>query len=490
MSFLFTLAAIVLLFSLTIFVHELGHFLAARACGMVIEVFSIGFGPAIWKRRVNGVLYKIGILPLGGYVALPQLDPTGEAESEAALDPARPPVPPASPGQKIFVAAAGAAGNLLFAVLLAWIVYGIGKPSAPHERRCVLGFVSESSEAWTLGLRIGDEILRADDQSVGNWQDLLTHLALTTGDSVNLLVRDLNGGPERTLRIQTRETGFGLRLPEGLEMENLCRVGEVVSGGSAEAAGLQSGDLILEVAGEKIYSREHLIAIVDQHRNRDTVLRIKRGKDLLDLTVRPAYDEKLGRALIGILFSQINVDFDTITHPKPFVQIREHASAIFRFLRALMTPREAKAAAGAVGGPISILYTYWQMMESSFRMALWFTVFLNVNLGILNLLPIPVLDGGHIVFAAFEAIFRRPVPKFIVLWSYRIFATLLIGVFLLLTVRDSRRWILPFFRTEKSALPAAVEPKVPDPVPQAETRRPDSGSGRSGDGTESPIPLR
>lgn len=463
MSFVLTLAAILLLFSLTIFVHELGHYLAARACGMVIEVFAIGFGPSIWKRRVNGILYKIGALPFGGYVALPQLDPTGGEESDAKDGPAHKPLPPASPGQKIFVASAGAIGNLLFAVLLAWVVYWAGKPSAPHERRCVIGYVAESSVAWSSGLRIGDEILRADDQPVGNWQDLLTLLALSSGDTVRLSVRDATGGAERTLQLPTLKTGFGLRLPEGLEMENLCRVGGVVAGGSAEAAGLQAGDLILELGGEKIFSREHLIAVVNRFRDQDLSIRIKRGKDWIDRTVRPAYDPQLDRALIGIHFSQIGVDFDTITHPKPFAQIREHASAIFRFLRALLTPKEARAAAGAVGGPVSILYTYWQLMDSSFRMALWFTVFLNVNLGILNLLPIPVLDGGHIVFASYEALFRRPVPKGLVLWSYRIFATLLIGVFILLTVRDSRRWIVPFFRSAQDKPPAAQAPIEPAP---------------------------
>jgi regulator of sigma E protease len=459
MTFVLTLAGIILLFSLTIFVHELGHYLAARACGMVIEVFSIGFGPSLWQKRIKGVLYKIGALPFGGYVALPQLDPTGES---LAADPETPGrmIPPASPGQKIVVAAAGAFGNLLLAVALAWIVYWAGKPSAPHERQCVIGFVEEGSEAWTSGLRIGDEILRVDDQAVGNWQDLLTILALSSGGSADLTVRDLAGGPGRAVRIPTEKGGFGLRLPIGIELENLCRVGGVMAGGSAETAGLEAGDLILELDGKKIFSRQHLMAVVNQARDRDLPIRIKRGKDLLDRIVRPTYDPKEDRVLIGILFSPISVDFDTITHPRPLTQLREHATGILRFLRALVTPKEARAAAGAVGGPVSILYTYWQMMESSFRMALWFTVFLNVNLGILNLLPIPVLDGGHIVFAVYHGLFRRPAPKGLVLWSYRVFATLLIGVFILLTARDSKRWILPLFDRDRqpTEAPAPEEP--------------------------------
>ncbi|MDZ4198989.1 MAG: site-2 protease family protein, partial [Kiritimatiellia bacterium] len=176
MSFILTLAGIVLLFSLTIFVHELGHFLVARLCGLTVEAFSIGFGPALWQRKRGGTLYKIGALPFGGYVALPQLDPTGGA----AAEPGKPVLPPAPPGRRIAVSAAGAIFNLLFAFLLAWIVFLVGKPSAPHERRCVVGYVEEASEAWETGLRIGDEILRADGKPVSNWQDLLTQLTLSS----------------------------------------------------------------------------------------------------------------------------------------------------------------------------------------------------------------------------------------------------------------------------------------------------------------------
>lgn len=467
MSFLFTLAGVLLLFSLTIFVHELGHYLAARACGMVIEVFSIGFGPALWQKRVKGVLYKIGALPFGGYVALPQLDPTGESLAGNPEEPARA-IPPAAPGQKIVVAAAGAFGNLLLAFALAWVIFWVGKPSSPSERRCVVGFVAEASESWASGLRIGDEILRVDGQPVQNWQDLITILALSSGTSTELTVRDAEGGPERILRLPTEKDGLGLRLPPGVSWEGICRVGGVSPGGSAEAAGLKAGDLILELDGERIYSQPHLVAVVNSSRDRDLPIRIKRGTELLDRTVRPAYDPKEGRALIGILFSQIDVDFDTITHPRPLAQIREHASGILRILRKLVSRKDGRAASGALGGPIAILYTYWQVVESSFRMALWFTVFFNVNLAILNLLPIPVLDGGHIVFAAYHGIFRRPAPKGLVLWSYRVFATLLIGVALLLTFRDVRRLILPLFARDRDR-PAAETPAAEPPAPEAPT---------------------
>ncbi len=460
---LYTLAVVVALFGLTIFAHELGHYLAARACGFVIEVFAIGFGPAVWKRRVGGVLYKVGLLPFGGYVALPQMEPRTE-ERGTGGGPA-PEHPPVSPWSKIVVAAAGAAGNLLLALLLAYVVFVVGKPSAPHERRCVVGYVGETSEAAAAGLQPGDGILAANGTPVGNWQDLLTILSLNSDETARLLVRGPAG--EREVELPLGPRTLGARLPAGLMMEDLCRVGGLIPGGSAKAAGLRAGDLIVRLADREVFSRAHLVALVSDHADEDIPVVVQRGGERLTLSVRPQFDAAEQRPLIGILFSQVAVDYDTIVHPRPLAQLREHATAIFRFLRALVTPRESKAAAGAVGGPVSILYTYWQMVRGSFKLALWFTVFLNVNLGILNLLPIPVLDGGHILFSLWEGITRRPASASFVGWVYRIFATLLIGLFLLLTFRDARRWIVPLFRRDAPAAESPAPDPEPDPAPAA-----------------------
>ena len=146
---LWILPILVLLFGVTIFIHELGHYLTARWLGLVVEVFSIGFGPSVWEKKVKGIRYKIGCIPFGGYVALPQLDPSGmshiqggEGEEEGT------PLPKEAPWRKMIVSVAGAVGNMLLAVLIAWLVFWIGIPAGPSERSSVVGFVAPDSVAY------------------------------------------------------------------------------------------------------------------------------------------------------------------------------------------------------------------------------------------------------------------------------------------------------------------------------------------------------
>ncbi len=455
-----TLVIVLLLFSATIFVHELGHFLTARRLGMVVEVFSIGFGPAIWKRKRNGILYKIGCIPFGGYVALPQMDPSLSAENTAEKT-SDAPLPPAAPWKKTLVAIAGAGGNALFAFLLSVVVFWVGKPSAPHERIAAIGYVEPDSRAAQWGLRPGDVIERAAGRPVENWLELSTRLTLENLEEVALEVRSPDG-TMRSVTLPTEKNDLGVRTPAGLGMVNICRVRRALPGMSAEAAGVVAGDVILAFGGQTVYSREHLRQLTDFYRDRETILTVRRDGAPLDLTVRPAYDEKENRALIGIEFDLIGgVDFDRFVYPRPGAQMRSHAGGIFRFLRSLVTPKQARAAAGAVGGPISILFMYWQIVRMSFRMALWFTAFLNVNLAILNLLPLPVLDGGHILFSVLEALARGPLRRSIVLATHRVFAALLIALFLFLAYRDTLRWIWPRRLSQAAEAAPSPEPSTP-----------------------------
>lgn len=483
MTIVLTVLAVLLLFSLTIFVHELGHFLVARWCGMAVDTFSIGFGPTLWKRRVNGVTYRIGALPFGGYVALPQMDPGDGTDKDAKKDgdhdaekpdagedapPPAPPLPSSQAWKKILVSVAGAAGNLILAVLLAWVVYVVGKPSAPHERECTIGFVEKGGAAEAAGLRVGDRIVEAGGRPVGNWIDLLTQLTLSNKDRATVRVEGPEGGPARTLELETSKLpALGARTLRGAGMVSLCLVWRPIAGRSAEAAGIVGGDEILSFDGVKLYSREQLSQLVTDRVDRDVPIVVRRGGREVTATVRAAFDAKEKRGLIGIEWNLVgNVDYDKVVHPTPSYQLRQHAGGIFRFLKALVTPHEARAAAEAVGGPVSILMMYWQMLRTSLMMAIWFTGFLNVNLAILNLLPIPVLDGGHIVFSTWEWVTRRPVPARVLGIIHRVFATLLIGLFLLLTYRDTLRWIVPSVRRPARPVPEAV---TNAPAPAAAT---------------------
>ncbi|NQU39235.1 MAG: RIP metalloprotease RseP [Lentisphaerae bacterium] len=477
---LWILPILILLFGVTIFVHELGHFLTARWLGLVIEVFSIGFGPSIWEKKVNGIRYKIGCIPFGGYVALPQLDPTGmsrvqgsgEGEDEGAEQPA--PLPAIAPWRKIIVSVAGAVGNILLAIVIAWIVFWVGIPAGPSERSSVVGYVAPDSAAYEKGLRIGDEILAVNGTPVRSWGKAREAFALE--NEVALSVRSPGIESSRDIHLSTVKGLMGIHALEGVSGCDLCKVHQVSPNMSAESAGVLPGDLIVEFAGIQVLSRGHLTQLVGEYQGQSTSVKVERetddGTKILELNVTPAFDVANNKARIGIEFNIMAVERDTIIKPRPSQQLREHAMAIVGVIKSLVTPRKARAASQAVGGPVAIMIYYWAVVKTSIMLAVWFTGFLNVNLAMLNLLPIPVLDGGHIVFSLWEMIFRRPVPPRFVNALVNVFAILLIGVMIMLSGRDLDRmtavgqWVrglMPDKEAVHNAVPADVD-SLPEPL--------------------------
>jgi len=430
-----TIVIVAVLFGMTIFVHELGHFLAARWCGFVVETFSIGFGPAIWKKKINGVVYKIGSIPFGGYVALPQLDPTGMAlvqgsGEEKPGDAPQPTLTAMPPWKRIIVSAAGAVGNIIFAFILAWFVYLIGKPATPAEESAMVGYVATNSGAYASGLRIGDEILSVNGERIQNWTDFL--MACARNKTVNVTLK--RGDSDVTITMPGEESLFKM------DGKSLCMVLSADAGMSADRAGLKRGDIITGIDGQTVISRAQLIAMVAERKGRTVPITFKRDNTIMTGMVTPDYDEGNKQVRIGIQFNQNEVDFDRIVHPAPMAQLKTHSLAIFRVLKALTTPSQAKATSNQVGGPLAILISYYFIVKASFMVAVFFTCFLNVNLAILNIMPIPVLDGGHIVFSLIEMIFRRPVHPKVITVSTNVFASLLIGLFVILTYRDALRF--------------------------------------------------
>ena len=482
--------AMLLLFSASIFVHELGHFLAARAFGMVADVFSIGMGPALWKRKIGATTYKIGWILFGGYVALPQMDPnsflegqgtedgvqgTGSAGSESRPPNSEPRVlPPVSPWKKIVVSVAGAFGNVVFAFVLATVVWIVGKPSSLQERSAVVGYVATNSPALALGLVPGDELVAVDGQPVANWQQVVEKTALGPGREVVLRFRPVGGAGEREISVATEKTDLGVWMLPGIDGIDPCQVASVYPHSGAEAAGLQPGDQLLRFDGHDVYSRAHLSQMVETAAGRPALIEFRRDGETRSAEVESTYDEKLARHLIGIQFNTLaDLDYAALSHPTPWAQVRGHALSIFDFLRALVTPATSGAAAEAVGGPVLILMMLWLMLKSSFILAVWFTGFLNVNLAIINLLPLPLLDGGHVAMNLWAGITRRPVsPRFIAALA-NAFAALFIALFLTLTFRDSVRHIVPsvrrWFAKEEhdAAVPTVFENKPAPTEPAA-----------------------
>lgn len=458
---IYWVAILVLLFSFTIFVHELGHFLTALACGMAVETFSIGFGPAVWKRKIRGITYKIGSIPFGGYVALPQLDPSGMQHIQGGGDGEEATLPDVAAWKKILVSLSGVTGNLILAVILAWVIYLHPGAVTAGDRPLKLD-VDPGSAAYEAGLRAGDVVLAVEGEPVRSWNEFLTEAHLGGGAAEHVALRVRSGKTEQTLSIPTVATEGGIRMIEGVRpAAPPAVIGELLPDSAAAEAGLREGDRIAVYNGEPVRDWEHFMQLVVAAGEQDVPMTIVRDGETLTRTVAPRYVEAYEKVMVGVGPVDL-VAPPWMQYKQPWDQVRHDAKGIIRILRALTSRREgvARKAVGALGGPPMILAVLWASIQVSFLNALGFIRFLNINLAILNLLPIPVLDGGHIVFALWELFTGRKAHPRLVNILINIFAALLIGAMVLLTWRDMFR-IFPGLGKLLDRRAAAEAPAVP-----------------------------
>ncbi|MFO7936339.1 MAG: RIP metalloprotease RseP [Kiritimatiellia bacterium] len=433
-----------LLFSLAVFIHELGHFLAARWLGLQVDAFSIGFGPAIWKKRIDGIEYKICWILFGGYVALPQLDPSGmekvQGDQEKEEKSNERILPDVAPWKRIVVSVAGPAGNFFLAVLLAAVIALWPGEFMTAASSYVAG-VEESSEAYKAGLRAGDRIRAVNGRSVDSWYDLQVEFQLAgeMADADLEVVRD-DSVMSMNLALSTNNV-MGVRMLEGVYPDAQSIVGKVVDGSPAAAAGLQVGDVLLEMNGITVLGASQFIEILSENGGRPVDITVLRDNEKTEISLEPRYDKKLERHLIGIVFAldrQVAVK-PWMMHKGFYEQLKWDCMAVGRVLNALVAPKnkgERKAVARNIGGPVMIITMFYDSVRSDFLETLGLLRMICINLAILNLLPLPVLDGGHVCFALYEVITRRkPHPK-VVAGLVNVFAVILIILMIFLMFRD------------------------------------------------------
>jgi regulator of sigma E protease len=467
LKIVFITLEVLVLFNLLIFVHELGHFLAARWRGLKVERFAIWFGKPIWKKTINGVEYVLGTIPAGGYVSLPQMATmeTIEGKSDTAVEA----LPPVSALDKIIVAFAGPLFSFLLALAFAVIVMAVGRPVGEGEATTIIGYVEKDGPADKAGLKVGDRILEVDSRKVskfGGMGDSITwRIVRSTGEQIPIKI-ERDGKQMVLLTAPAKEqTKFWQR--KGLRQIRISPaqsslVAEVVTNSPAAVAGLKPGDEILELNGQKIHHFAAISETVEEHPGQELVMLVQRPNSNSTFTVRLTAEKPISppdeKPRVGIKW---NANGKTkLVHPGAIEQVVASVSAMTETFGALFA-RDTDIKPQHLGGAVKIMDVYYRLFasENGWRLALWFSVLMNVNLAVLNMLPIPVLDGGHILLAIIEGIRRRPLSAKILGSLQTAFAILLIGFMIYIAFYDVQE--LPWKRSKDK--PAAVEfaPKAP-----------------------------
>ena len=435
LSILWNLAAFIVALGVLITVHEFGHFWVARRCGVRVERFSIGFGKALWRRTdKSGTEYVIALIPLGGY---------GKKLDERAE-----PVAPElrhyafnnkTVGQRAAIIAAGPIANFLFAIFAYWLVFIIGVPGV----RPVVGEITPNSIAAQAQIQPGTELKAVDGIETPDWDAVRLQLVSKIGDEhTTLSVAQFGSNQRQDKTLDLRHWAFepdkedpvsslGIR-PRGPQIESV--LSEVQVNSAASKAGLQAGDRIVKVNGQPLTQWMTFVTLVRDNPDKPLALDIERQGSSLSLTLTPDSKQVNGKAegFAGVVPKVIPLpdEYKTVRQYGPFSAILEASDKTWQLMK-LTVSMLGKLITGDVklnnlSGPISIAQGAGMSAEFGVIYYLMFLALISVNLGIINLFPLPVLDGGHLLFLAIEKLKGGPVSERVQDFSYRIGSILLV----------------------------------------------------------------
>jgi regulator of sigma E protease len=449
---LFTVATFVLALAILIAVHEFGHFWVARRLGVKVLRFSIGFGKPLlrWVGGHDGTEYVLAAVPLGGYVKM--LDE--REETVAAAERHR-----AFNRQKLWkrfsIVAAGPVFNFLFAILLYWGILVVGDTGT----RALIGEVAPSSVAAVAGLSAGEELVQVGDRSTPTWEAAIFALMAEALDGKDLPVRVREPSGEE--RVHILDGSALSALPDdpailanlGLSPARPLLppvIGEIVAGEAAEEAGLRAGDRILAANGRPVESWKDWVAMVQQNPERVISIRVARGPDELDIELTPRAvpgpSGAVGRigaaveapeAVFEAYRTEVRLGpFDAMA--EAFTKTLDMSALMLRVIGRMLI---GKASIDNLSGPISIAETAGKTASYGLDYFVKFLAVVSISLGVLNLLPIPILDGGHLLYFAIEGLKGSPLSEKAQMQGQRIGLALLAALMTLAFYVDIARLI-------------------------------------------------
>lgn len=433
-----TIIAFIIVLGVLIFIHELGHFMVAKLVGVRVEKFSLGFGPKILGFKRKETEYLIALLPLGGYVKLAGESPEEELKNEPSEFASR------SVGERISIVIAGPVMNLILALVLFPIVFMIGTEVPSYLKQPpVLGWVEADSPAMEAGFKPGDTIVRIDGAVINKWGELENIIMTSPGNSMTVSFLRDGAFMQKTLTPRTNEA-YGIGYA-GMVYQIEPAIGGLTPGYPAEAAGLKLGDRIVSIQGVPVQHWNQIPQLIKQYGDKEIEFTVQRGEEKRAFPIKPKLEEINGktRPFIGIspLTETVIEQYGVLESlKKGSLKFGEMTVMTFYVLKRLVS---GKLSVKTLGGPIMIAQITGQAAKSGFSNLLLFMAFLSLNLGILNLLPIPVLDGGHILFLLIEFLRGKPLGVKKMEIAQQIGMVLLILLMIVVTYNDLQR-ILPW----------------------------------------------
>ncbi|MDR0673895.1 MAG: RIP metalloprotease RseP [Zoogloeaceae bacterium] len=460
-TLLFYLAAFLLLLGVLVVVHEFGHFWVARRSGVKVLRFSVGFGQVLWRRRygVDQTELTLCAIPLGGYVRMLDGRELEEGETIPEED-----LPRAfdrqSVGRRSAIVAAGPLANLLLAILIYWLMFMVGG----NALRPILGTPLEDTPAAAAGIRNGDRVLRVESEAVTTLEDF--HLRLLRKASQSASVALEVADEQQLTRHVNLDTGglnatgwkgdpFSLLGLKPYQPPFLPVLGEVLAGFPGEAAGLRPDDRVLAIDGVEVTRWQEFVDRVANSPEKPLSMFVERAGEQLTLVATPSREGKIGR--LGVSPSAAEVAKVEARLPELYVFVRHNpVEAAYRAVReawsqsALMLTMMGKMLAGEVSwrtlsGPVGIAEYAGRTARMGPGVYLRFMAIVSLCLGIFNLLPIPVLDGGHLMYHALEVVKGSPLSEKAMLRWQKVGISLLVTLMAFAFFNDLSRLLPPLF---------------------------------------------